>query len=296
MYSTVRRPCGTWHRRSAYRISGWARFGRKAAAAVHGAVRDAADKVARMPATYLTYSAGGRIFPTTRGRRIAVPEALVLDAAFLDAVGTMRVPLDLWCAMRRFAAGVEPALVLERTRLMKGYAAGQERRLDEAAAVAAMTWSDPACEVALPHRTATGMLAAGRTVHCVWTGRRLSKQALDIAHRLPWSAWPCGDLWNLMPAHRTVNQRLKRDRLPSSSALPSAGGRIYAWWEGAYLGDGVPMRYRFMQEAAASLPALPPGDVEVGLDQVSSAMEMQRLRLHRDQGIPEWDAPVRRTP
>lgn len=161
-----------------------AHFGREAAVAVHGAVWDTADTVARMPATYLTYSAGERIFPTTRGRRTAVPDTLVLDAAFLGAVGAMRVPLDLWRAMRSFAAWIEPALVLEWTRLMKGYAAGQGWGLDEAAAAAAMTWSDPVREVALPRRIATGMLAAGRAVHCVWTGRRLSEEALDIASRL----------------------------------------------------------------------------------------------------------------
>jgi tripartite-type tricarboxylate transporter receptor subunit TctC len=34
---------------------------------------------------------------------------------------------------------------------------------------------------------------------------------LDIDHCLPWSAWPCGDLWNLLPASPRVNQHLKRD-------------------------------------------------------------------------------------
>jgi len=210
----------------------------------------------------------------------------MLDAAFLDAVGTMRVPLELWRAMRRFAAWIEPALVFEWTRLMKGYAVGQGRPLDEAAAAAAMTWSDPIREVAVPRRIATGMLEAGLPVHCVWTGRRLSAKALDIDHCLPWSAWPCGDLWNLMPAHRTVNRRLKRDRLPSPSALLQAGDRIRAWWDGAYLASGAVLRERFIQEAAASLPL--PGD-GAGAEQVFAAMGMQRLPLHRDQGIPEWD-------
>ena len=267
-----------------------ARFGREASAAVHGAVWDAADTVARMPATYLTYPGGERIFPTVRGRQGPAPEELVLDAAFLDAVGTMRVPLELWRAMQRFAAWIEPALVFEWTRLMKRYAVSQGRSLDEAAIAAAMTWSDPSREVALPRRIATGMLAAGHPVQCVWTGRRLSEEVLDIDHCLPWSAWPCGDLWNLMPAHRTVNQRLKRDRLPSSSALRQAGDRIRAWWDGAYL-NGEVLHGRFMEEAAASLPALP-GD-GAGAEQVFAAMGLQRLRLHRDQGIPEWDARLR---
>src|SRR3954468_13585430 len=60
-----------------------------------------------------------------------------------------------------------------------------------------------------------------------WTYR---VQTLDIDHCLPWSAWPCGDLWNLLPASRHANQRLKKDRLPSASALAAARERIL--WRG----------------------------------------------------------------
>lgn len=42
-------------------------------------------------------------------------------------------------------------------------------------------------------------------LHCVWSGRRLEAGRLDIDHCLPWSAWSCGDLWNLLPAHPEVN-------------------------------------------------------------------------------------------
>jgi len=47
----------------------------------------------------------------------------------------------------------------------------------------------------------------------VWTGESLTERNLDIDHCMPWSAWPCEDLWNLMPVDRSVNQRLKRHRL-----------------------------------------------------------------------------------
>lgn len=266
-----------------------ARFGREAAAAVHGAVRDAADIIDRMPSTYLTYPGGERIFPVTRRRRTPVRGELVLDRPFLEAVGTMRVPVDLWRALRRNAAWIEPALMFEWARLMKGYADGQGRPFDGAAAAAAMTWSDPVREVALPRQIASGMLAAGRSVHCVWTGRRLTEGALDIDHCLPWSAWPCGDLWNLMPAHPTVNRHLKRDRMPSRSTLGAAAERIHAWWNEAYLRGAPVIRGRFMDEASSSLPALPQGEPEFGLPLVFSAMELQGLRLRRDQRVPEWD-------
>ena len=39
-------------------------------------------------------------------------------------------------------------------------------------------------------------------LRCVWTGQPLNRTTLDIDHMFPWTAWPCSDLWNLLPAHR----------------------------------------------------------------------------------------------
>ena len=99
----------------------------------------------------------------------------------------------------------------------------------------AMTWADPARDVALPRARALALLEAGQVLHCVWSGKRLSAASLDVDHCLPWSAWPCGDLWNLVPADRRVNQHGKRDCLPSADALRAATGPIEAWWSAAYL-------------------------------------------------------------
>ena len=57
-----------------------------------------------------------------------------LAVAFLDAVGTTRVPKGLWRAMRRFASWIKPALVTEWARLIKLYAAVWALPRDEAAA------------------------------------------------------------------------------------------------------------------------------------------------------------------
>jgi hypothetical protein len=43
----------------------------------------------------------------------------------------------------------------------------------------------------------------------------------------PWVAWPCGDLWNLLPSNRHVNQRLKRDRLVAAETLAGAHDRSW---------------------------------------------------------------------
>lgn len=263
-------------------------FSGAAATAVHAALREAANHVCRMPANFLTYPAGGRILEASRTRARPPGGTLVLDGPALAAFGTMRVPRHLWTAMQRFAAWVEPALIGEWARLMQGYAAAQGRRLEAGTIAAAMTWSDPDRDVALPRARALGLLKEGHAVHCVWSGKRLTAERLDVDHCLPWSAWPCGDLWNLLPADRRVNQQSKRDRLPSADALRAARDAIAAWWQAAYLrpGDTV-LPGRFAAEARASLPGLDAGDACCP-DEVQAAMALQRVRLRQNQGVPEW--------
>lgn len=266
-----------------------ARFGSEAGHAVHAALREAADLIAKMPATYLTYPGGGRVLPVERGRARAPAGEIVLDAACLRSFGSMLVPRDLWQAMQRYAVWVEPAQVAEWMRLIRGYAERQGRPLDEGRLAAAINWSDPDRDVSLSRAIALRRIEEGESVRCVWTGTRLGPGTLDIDHCLPWSAWPCGDLWNLMPAHRRVNQHEKRDRLPSSEALRRAGDSIVAWWTSAYHLPGDPvLSRRFSEESRASLPGLSRLDTMPGHNEVLAAVALQRLRLRRDQGVPEW--------
>jgi SAM-dependent methyltransferase len=265
-----------------------ARFSGAAAQAVRAALQDAADLIVKMPATYMTYPNGGPILPATR--RLAPRSAgdIVLDAAFLAGFGTLSVPRDLWRALGRFAVWVEPALIAEWLRLMRGYAVRQARALDEGAMGAAMTWSEPVRDTALPRERAIVLLRAGKPLTCVWSGRTLDERTLDIDHCLPWVAWPCGDLWNLMPSHRQVNQHQKRDRLPADEVLRHAAGPIQAWWQRAYFDGTSPLfPQRFTEEARASLPGLGNSSTTSG-PEVFAAVRVQRLRLRHDQQVPEW--------
>jgi hypothetical protein len=262
-------------------------LGAGAARAVHAALRDAAQTIAQMPATYLTYPGGGPVLPVTRSR--SAMTTTTLDAVTLWSFGTMRVPRNLWRSMQRYAAWIEPALTAEWARLMHGYAKSQGRALDEGHIAAAMTWADPNRDVSDPRQRALRLIEAGRPMHCVWSGQRLDARALDIDHCLPWSAWPCSDLWNLLPAHRRVNQQLKRDRLPSDEVLRRAQEPILEWWDAAYLAPKEPLLpRRFVAEACASLPALQDNPAAVGPEDVYAAVGLQRLRLRQDQQVPEW--------
>jgi electron transfer flavoprotein alpha/beta subunit len=96
-----------------------------------------------------------------------------------------------------------------------------------------------------------------------------------------------GDLWNLLPALRSVNQRQKTDRLPSAGRLAKAREIIIDWWTAGYIDNANPSIGRqFVTEACASLP----GIVETpSAETVFDGMELQRLRLHHDQQVPEWE-------
>lgn len=264
-----------------------AQFGAPAAPIVRDALQEAADLIARMPATYITYPNGGPILPAIRKRAPTNLASFSVDEAFLAGFGSLEVPRTLWRALERFAVWVEPALIAEWSRLMRAYAMAQGRTLDESRLAAAMTWSDPTRDVTLPRERALELMTEGVSLRCVWSGRPLDAQTLDIDHCFPWSAWPCDDLWNLLPAHPIVNQRLKRDRLPSDSLLRSASDAIGRWWTSAYLSDPI-LRGRFVNEAHASLPGLARGAEAPSVDELLDAVRIQRLRLRHDQQVTEW--------
>ncbi len=257
---------------------------------LHQAINDAAETITRMPAHYTTYADGQPIFPVRKRARIVRPDPVRLDPAYLYSFGDVFVPRHFWRALQRFDVWIEPAVIAEWSRLIKRYAARQGRPVKDGSIAAAMVWDEPTRDVRVARERAIS-LADARELYCVWTGRRMRVQALDVDHCLPWSAWPCGDLWNLMPAGRSVNQREKRARLPSDAVLRSAEDRIVHWWEKAYASMATPIHDQFWIEAKSSLPTLAAGDT--GLTDLFDALRLQRIRLKRDQQFPEWEGRAR---
>ena len=178
-------------------------------------------------------------------------------------------------------------LVAEWARLTRGYADRMGLAVAPGAAEMALEWAEPVRTTALGRDVAKRLINDGHAVECVWTGRPLKSNTFDIDHCLPWSVWPCGDLWNLMPAHTRVNQHEKRDRLPSAKAMSNARQRVIGWWKAAYLDDDA-LRPRFLREAAAALPLA----AGVSGDDVYDALDWRRLRLLQDQQVPQW-TPLR---
>jgi SAM-dependent methyltransferase len=209
-------------------------FGEASSAALHRALEESCRTIVEMPARYMTYpNDGGPIMPGVR-RRARYPSAVVLDEAYLSSFGELVVPRHLWRALARFDAWIEPAIVSEWGRLMRRYAERQGRLLDPAVVGRAMAWSDPARDVSVARAAGLRLMESGTSVHCVWTGKRLSTETLDMDHAFPWSAWPCDDLWNLLPAARSDPSTsgssgtycLRQRRFSARGIRSSVGGAV----------------------------------------------------------------------
>ena len=185
--------------------------------------------------------------------------------------------------MQRLGAWVEPVLVSEWSRMMREYRERMGRCIPPGVAEASLAWLEPTRDTGLARQRAQRLMASGVPVRCVWTGTRLKSDRLDIDHCLPWSAWPCGDLWNLLPATREVNQHGKRDRLPSAAALAAAHDEIIDWWASAWQSDPALSR-RFHREVAAALPL----GADALTEDIFAGLEWRRLRLRQDQQVQEW--------
>jgi SAM-dependent methyltransferase len=252
------------------------------------AVRDAVATIAKNPVKFIAAEGKNTVFRARTQSPNFEHEAalgLLVDDAFVRSFGTLSMPVTLWTALQRYSHWIDPALTSEWTRLMEGFAKGNMPGADVVSK--AMAWGDPVRDT----NEVRGIVirALGRGVRCVWTGEKLTESNFDVDHCFPWSAWPCGDLWNLMPALRRVNQRDKRHRMPSAERLDAAKDGIVEWWEKAYLTvhEDRDYRDRFRLEAHASLAALSglrrPEPVEI-----IDAMQRHRLRLWQDQREPEW--------
>jgi SAM-dependent methyltransferase len=257
------------------------------ATAVRAALTEARRTIANMPVRHTTLpNTATPVFEVTgRPRRhTEATSPLVLTPEVLDDWGHLWVPGALWRTMLRLGVWIEPVLIAEWARLINGYALRMGLDLPPGRAEALLAWSDPTRDTALARSVASRIADAGLPIICVWSGARLRADTLDIDHALPWSAWPCGDLWNLMPSSRRVNQNEKGNRLPSGPALARAREPILAWWRDAWGGDAALAR-RFASEARAALPL--DGD-EITGEAVFAGLEWRRLRVSQDQQAPEW--------
>ena len=72
------------------------------------------------------------------------------------------------------------------------------------------------------------ILKTSGEVICVWSGKKIT--SYDIDHVIPFSIFKNNDLWNLLPAQPTINNK-KRDKIPSSTIITKRKDIIIHYWE-----------------------------------------------------------------
>ena len=247
------------------------------------AIRDAPNCVRSMPATYTRYPGSSEpVFPCTRGRPVRVRNAVRLDEAFLWSFGTFSVPAHLWQAMSRYAPWIEPAVLNEWVEIMRGY---ESNPVSWDTHMAALRWLDPEHDTGVIRDLGRRLRANGSALYCVWSGRRLT-ESFEIDHCFPFAAWPCNDLWNLLPSSKKANQG-KRDRLPAPEALEKARPRMLDWWNLAYLQNSA-LAERFEDEGRSALPTSVSADGSVTPESLFEGVMIQQIVLKRDQQLAEW--------
>ena len=256
---------------------------------LHSALVNICDTLVKMPMTYLTYSHGGeRIFTPTQKRSHRSPTNVVLAGAYLFSFGEVRISADLWQTVQQYGTWIEPAIVAEWKLLMQGYLTNQERAPVSIEKMEyALRWQDPERTTGISRKRANELINNGSFQYCVWSHKKLNVNNFDIDHCFPYSAWPCGDMWNLLPANRSVNQKQKREKLPKVTALRKSEDLILQWWEKAYLEQSDESRDEFFTQALASL-RLTSGQNN-DLEEVFASLLLQQQSLRLNQQIPEWE-------
>ena len=224
------------------------------------ALRDAAHCIRWMPATYTTYpGSADPVFPCKPGKPVRTSQAARLDDAFLWSFGTFSVPTHLWQAMSRYASWDEH--------------------------LTALRWLKPEHDTGIVRALGRRLRRSGSALFCVWSGRRL-RDEFDVDHCFPFAAWPCNDLWNLLPSSTTVN-RSKGDRLPAPEALERAKPLMLDWWDRAYLRDAS-LATRFEDEVRSALPAVATDTDKLTPESLFEGIMIQQIVLKRDQQLAEW--------
>jgi hypothetical protein len=171
------------------------RYGADFGATLHAALVGASRTIALMPAHHMTLPNGRPVMEAVTGRAGRAPSSLVIDEAYLRLFGELLVPVNLWRALSRFDAWIEPAIIAEWKRLMHGYAHRQDRKLSDGKIAHAMHWSAPERIVAEARQRALSIIKSGQPLFCVWSGTRLTRidsTSITAFHGLLGPATTCG--------------------------------------------------------------------------------------------------------
>ncbi|QGN55664.1 hypothetical protein GKE62_15045 [Novosphingobium sp. Gsoil 351] len=153
---------------------------------VRAAIGDAARTIATMPANFIRFpNSDRRVFEIRKVRPQRSAATLELSLETLSDWGSLRVPGHIWRALSRLGVWVEPVLVSEWGRLVRGYADRMGGLVPADAIDRQLAWEEPVRSTSMGKEASQRLAAGGTSLRCVWTGVPLSSSQLDIDHCFP---------------------------------------------------------------------------------------------------------------
>ena len=270
---------------------------------VISAIRDVCENIQINPANYTTYPGrSGQVFQCNRQSVRSINKPWRINKETLADFGVFEIPAAIWQCLGQYACWLEPVIINEWVRLMRGYEkknkdyqyttpqwAVSGRHIADRDSYTeqdyrrALEWEEGRRDTGLARQRAHALFQDGESIRCVWTNTRL-RERYEIDHCFPWSRWFNNDLWNLMPASEKANEN-KKDKLPSAPLMHSSRERITDWWNSAYINSAI--KEQFLLEAEAALPLV--SDNTSDLTVIFEAVMHQRAKLKANQQLAEWN-------
>lgn len=203
-------------------------------------VKQLRTTITTMPMKYLGQSVYKRfysVFEYQNGSCTGTPSNINIEF-LISNFGTFSIPLEYYEAFKIFGSFISGQdSILFKWAEFSANASGQRLSVENIVH-----------EVLKPPITNRDILEAKKlycqilqkegNVHCVWTGKRLTKY--DIDHVIPFSLYKNNDLWNLLPASSAVN-RQKSDRIPVPEFIEKRSDSITYYWN--VLNESFPERF-----------------------------------------------------
>ncbi len=207
--------------------------------------------------------------------------AVLVDKTFLDSYGSFVLSEEMWNCFRQYGCWIEPLLIQQWIAEMQKYELNAQRQISLDIYHNQLRWLDRQHDTGMVRKKVETLKQKGAAVCSVWSGDPL--YSYDIDHCVPFSYWPNNDLWNLLPASALEN-RSKRDRLPSQARLNKSEALIKDWWQQAWQTDHE--QQRFFIEAGLSLPNISSGCRD--FDEVFHALQFQVIGVKQRLQVAEW--------
>jgi len=141
--------------------------------------------------------------------------------------GLVMLHVDLWREFCLSSHWIRDSLILRWSELCEKFSMSKDPSIQRGATLSYLL------KEGLPEREqgiARRMYEERENLSCVWSDKKITLATMDVDHALPFSLWRNNDLWNLLPAARTVNNE-KRDKIPTPELLRSRKEAIVDVWQ-----------------------------------------------------------------